>query len=535
MTETTRAAGGVLASLGAGQFVMAIDSTAMNVSIVAVAQDVGTDVTGVQTAITAYTLVMASLMVTGGKVGQMIGHKKAFLVGAGIYAAGSLTTAMAPNLAVLLIGWSLLEGIGAALILPAIVSLVASNVPIEGRSKAYGLVAAAGAIAVAVGPLVGGLFTTYLSWRWVFVGEVVLVAVIIVASRGMVSSPPDGTTTIDLPGAVLSALGLGLVVFGLLRAGVWGFVSPKPGAPEVLGLSLAFVVMIAGVAVLWAFVAWEQRLLDRGREPLVDTSLLRIPQLRTGLSSAGFQFFLQSGLFYLISLYLNVAVGLSAIGSGLRLMPLSITLLAGAVLVPRLFPHTSPRAIVRLGFAGLIGGVLLLIVLLHFGDGPGVVSGPLVLAGLGIGALASQIANVTVAAVPEERNGEVGGLQNTATNLGASIATALAGAVLVATLTSGLIQGLSGNSDVPADLVASARVELSAGVPFVSDVQLDAALAESGLDDRTAAAIKEENTDARIAALRTALGVVALAGVAALFVSRRLPEVQPGSAPVAAA
>jgi MFS family permease len=535
MTSTTASTGGVLATLGAGQFVMAIDSTAMNVSIVAVAQDVGTDITGVQTAITAYTLVMASLMVTGGKIGQMIGHKKAFLLGAAIYASGSLTTALAPNLVVLLIGWSLLEGIGAALILPAIVSLVATNVPIEGRGKAYGLVAAAGAIAVAVGPLLGGLFTTYLSWRWVFAGEVVLVAVIIVAARGMVSSPPDSSTKLDVPGAVLSALGLGLLVFGILRAGVWGFVSPKPGSPEVLGLSVSFVLMVAGAAVLWLFVAWEQRVAARGHEPLVDTSLLRVAQLRTGLSSAGFQFFLQSGLFYLISLYLSVAVGLSAIGTGARLMPLSITLLAGAVLVPRLFPTASPRRVVRLGFVFLIGGVLLLIVLLHFGDGPGVVSGPLVLAGLGIGTLASQIANVTVASVPEDRSGEVGGLQNTATNLGASVATALAGAVLVATLTTGLIQGLSSNPDVPDELLAAAEVELSAGVPFLSDVQLDDALAASGLDETTAAAIKDENADARIAALRTALGVIALAGVAALFVSRRMPEVQPGSAAPAAA
>ena len=535
MTDAARTAAPVLASLGAGQFVMAVDSTAMNVSIVSVAQDVGTDITGIQTAITLYTLVMASLMVTGGKVGQMIGHKRAFLIGAAIYASGSLTTALAPNLTVLLIGWSFLEGVGAALILPAVVALVASNVPVERRAAAYGLVAAAGAVAVAVGPLLGGLCTTYLSWRWVFAGEVVLVAVIIVASRNMRSAPPDPGVRIDVIGALLSALGLGLVVFGVLRSGVWGFVSPKPGAPDVLGLSMAFVLMAVGALVLRLFVRWEQHVVERGREPLVDTSLFGIAQLRTGLSTAGFQFFLQGGLFYLIALYLNIAVGLSAIGTGARLMPLSIALLASAVLVPRLFPQVSPQLVVRLGFAALITGTLLLIVLLHFGDGAGVVSGPLVLAGLGTGALASQVSNVIVASVPEERNGEVGGLQNTATNLGSSISTALAGAVLVAALTTGLVQGLASNPAVPPELLASAEVELSAGVPFVSDAQLDDALAASGLDPEVADAIREENADARVQALRTALGVIALGGIVALFASRRLPTVQPGRAAVPAA
>src|SRR5207344_3256793 len=160
----------VLLTLGAGQFLMTLDSSVMNVSIATVAEDVGTTITGIQTAITLYTLVMAMLMITGGKVGSMIGRKRAFSIGCVIYGAGSLTTALAPNLTVLIIGWSVLEGIGAALILPAIVALVAGNFPPEARPRAYGLVMGAGAIAIAVGPLIGGFATTYFSWRWVFAG-----------------------------------------------------------------------------------------------------------------------------------------------------------------------------------------------------------------------------------------------------------------------------------------------------------------------------------------------------------------------------
>src|SRR6476646_361389 len=170
---------------------MMLDSSVMNVSIATVAKDVGTTVTGIQTAITLYTLVMASFMITGGKIGQIIGRKRAFAIGCVIYGCGSLTTALAPSLTVLLIGWSLLEGIGAALIMPAIVALVASNFGRSERPRAYGLVASAGAIAVAAGPLIGGLFTTYASWRYVFVGEVVIVLAILVVARRIADAPPD--------------------------------------------------------------------------------------------------------------------------------------------------------------------------------------------------------------------------------------------------------------------------------------------------------------------------------------------------------
>src|SRR6476469_2685344 len=174
------AAKAVLITLAAAQFVMILDASVMNVSIATVAADLGTTVSGIQTAITLYTLVMAALMITGGKIGAIIGHKRAFAIGCVIYGAGSLTTSLAPNLTVLIIGWSGLEGIGAALIMPAIVGLVASNFGRDDRPRAYGLVASAGAIAVASGPLIGGLFTTYASWRWVFAGESIVVAVILV-------------------------------------------------------------------------------------------------------------------------------------------------------------------------------------------------------------------------------------------------------------------------------------------------------------------------------------------------------------------
>ena len=236
-----RAASGsglILLTLASGQFLMTLDSSVMNVSIATVAKDVGTTVTGIQTAITLYTLVMASLMITGGKIGQILGRKRAFAIGCVIYGCGSFTTAISPSLPVLMIGWSLLEGVGAALILPAIVALVASNFRRRERPRAYGLVASAGAIAVAAGPLIGGLFTTYLSWRWVFVGEVLIVLAILVLGPADRRRAAGHAARLDLVGTVLSAARPrpDRVRHPHARAS-WGFVQPKPDAPTWLGLS----------------------------------------------------------------------------------------------------------------------------------------------------------------------------------------------------------------------------------------------------------------------------------------------------------
>ena len=199
-SAAAKASGLVLLTLATGQFVMALDMTVMNTAIATVAEDVGTDVIGIQTAITLYTLVMASFMITGGRVGEIIGRKRAFTIGCIVYACGSLTTALSHSLTVLIIGWSFLEGFGAVLIMPAIVALVASNFARSERPRAYGLVAAAGAIAAAVGPVIGGLFTTYASWRWVFVGEVLIVIVILALARRVNDTPAEKGAKLDLVG-----------------------------------------------------------------------------------------------------------------------------------------------------------------------------------------------------------------------------------------------------------------------------------------------------------------------------------------------
>jgi Na+/melibiose symporter-like transporter len=320
------------------------------------------------------------------------------------------------------------------------------------------------------------------------------------------------------------------VVLGILRAGAWGLIRPKPDAPQWLGLSPAIWLMLGGGVVLWMFLAWENHRVQKRREPLVNPEILRNRTLRAGLTSFFFQYLLQAGLFFTVPLFLSVALGLSAIATGVRLLPLSATLLLAAVGVPKLFPNVSPRRVVCIGFIALFAGIVIMVGALDAGAGAEIVTWPMLLAGLGVGCLASQLGSITVSSVPDEQTGEVGGLQNTVTNLGASLGTAIAGAVLISALTASFMTGIQNNPAVPGDIKSKAKVELTAGVPFVSDADLKKALSTAGVPQQTADAILDENATARLDALRSALAVLALFALLAVVFTLRLPTRQPAAA-----
>ena len=383
-------------------------------------------------------------------------------------------------------GWSFLEGIGAALIMPAVVALVASNFERAERPRAYGLVAAAGAIAVAAGPLIGGLFTTYWSWRYVFVGEVLIAGVILLMARRMADTEPE-QAKLDLVGTLL--------VCHWARAhrvrhpagryvGVRRTRNPARQSGWASHRSSGWSSREASSC--WSSSHGSGDGSPPATPPWSTRPCCRIRQLRGGLTAFFFQYLLQAGLFFTIPLFLSVALGLSAIETGVRVLPLSITLLIAAIGVPRVFPDASPRRVARFGFVMLFAGIVVLVAALDAGAGPEIVTWPMLLAGLGIGALASQLGSVTVSSVPDEQSGEVGGLQNTVTNLGASIGTALAGAVLISVLTTSLLTGIQSNPDVPEDLSSQAQVELAGGVPFISDADLEKSLEDAGVHGETA-------------------------------------------------
>jgi hypothetical protein len=380
--------------------------------------------------------------------------------------------------------------------------------------------------------LIGGAVTTLWTWRLVFVGEVVIVAAIVLLTRRIKDVEPEGAGhRIDVVGVVLSAAGLGLAVYGVLRSSEWGWVLAKESAPSLWGLSLTLVLIVAGALVTWIFFWWEERVIAAGKEPLVQTSLLRNAQLAGGMTMFFFQFMIQAGLFFAVPLYLSVALGLSAFETGVRLMPLSITLLLAAVGIPKIWPQASPRSVVRWGLAALLAGVASLILALEAGAGPEIVTVPMLLAGLGVGALASQLGAVTVSSVGDELTGEVGGLQNTATNLGASLGTALVGSVLVTALSASFFAGIEDNPDVPDETVTAGETALVSGVPFLSDEQLESALREAGLPEDQVQAIREENEVARIDGLRLSLSVLVLLALLALYLTRLLPVAAVGADP----
>ena len=276
--------------------------------------------------------------------------------------------------------------------------------------------------------------------------------------------------------------------------------------------------------MIGALVLWEGRMEERGGEPLFRPSLFRSVRLTGGLVAFFFQFMIQSGLFFTVPLFLSVVLELSAVQTGVRILPLSVTLLLAAVLIPRLAPRASPRLVARVGLLAILAGTLVLVGGLDPTANAGIVLIPMALVGLGVGSLASQLGAITVSGAPESQSAQVGGLQNTFTNFGASLGTALVGAVLIGTLTSGLVHGVSNNPAIPPTVSTKAAVQIEGGVPFLSDTQVREALASTDLSPESRAAVVSENASARLYGLRSALWVVVLLTLAALFCTGLLPR-----------
>jgi Na+/melibiose symporter-like transporter len=310
----------------------------------------------------------------------------------------------------------------------------------------------------------------------------------------------------------------------VLRSSEWGWVLPKEGGPSWLSLSPTVWFTVGGLFVVWLFFQWESRLEARGAEPLVSPSMLRNAQLVGGLTMFFFQYMVMMGVFFTVPLFLSVVLGLSALGTGVRLLPLSLSLLAAAVGIPRFLPDVSPRLMVRVGLLLLLAGTLVLLGAIDADSGPEVVFVPMLLIGLGIGALLSQLGAVTVSAVPDELSSEVGGVQNTMTNLGASFGTALAGSILIASLTAAFIQNIEASPHVPPEVTAQAKVELAGGIPFLSDKDLEEALTEAGVNEQIQDDVLQANADARIVGLQRALAALAIIALVALFFTGLVPR-----------
>jgi EmrB/QacA subfamily drug resistance transporter len=507
------------------QYLMVLDTTVMNVSIATLVEDLHTTVTGVQGAITLYTLVMAVAMIPGGKLGDRWGRRRAFRIGLIVYAIGSALTAISPNVTVLYLGWSVIEGLGAALIMPALPALIAGNFAAERRAQAYGILAAAAAAAAATGPIIGGYVTTEFSWRWIFLAESVICMVILTRTGVIAEAERGPKARFDLLGAGLSATGLGLIVYGVVRSSSWGWILPKSSSsPAILGLSPVVWLLLGGLGVLWLFMAHETRVAHAGADPLVAPGVFANRQLRSGLQVLLSQYLIQSGMFFAVPLFLSIVLGLSALETGVAILPLSITLVLAAVLTPRFAPRAAPRLVVRIGLGVMLVATVIMFASITAEATAKALTPALLVMGFGIGLLASQLGNVIVSSVPVERSSEVGGLQYTAQNLGASLGVALVGAVLIAGLSTSMAKAVEASPTLDTAVKQQAGVALESGVAFVSDAQLEAALSTTGIDQAQRDEIVQINTDARLDALRQAMAAIALFVVFALFFTGPLPK-----------
>ncbi len=516
--------------LAAAQFVMVLDSSVMNVSISQIVADLDTTVTGVQGAITMYTLVMAAFMLVGAKLGDIWGRDRAFGIGLAVYGLGSLTTALSPNLYVLLFGWSLVEGLGAVLVIPAIAALTAANYEGKDRAFAYGIIGGVAGAAIAVGPVIGGWVTTYYSWRYVFVGEVVIVIAVLLLRKRMQAAPrPEHPPKLDVGGAAFSALGLGLIVFGILQSSKWGWIWPLD-APTIdgheitpLGFSLVPFLITGGVLLLWCFGLWEERRATLGLDALLDRTLLTIAALRAGLSTLMSQQLVLMGTFFVLPVYLQVVLGFDAFETGKRLLPMSITMLAAALTGPKLVTRLPPRAIVRIGLLAMGLAALVMTATIDVTLNETGFKLSLALFGVGAGLLMSQLGNVIMSSAPQEKTNEAGGLQGTAQNLGASLGTALIGSVLLTGLLTGFNDRIAQN---PA-LSDSTKTQISAatedGIEIVTAEQVHAAVIAAGATAAEADAITADYSEAELDALKKAMLAVALLALLSIVFTHRLP------------
>ncbi len=517
---------GPLVALAIAQFLMVLDQSVMNVSISQLVVDFDTSVTTIQAVITLYSLIMAMFMLAGGKIGDIIGRRKAFVIGLVIYGTGSAVTAVAPTVAILTLGWSVLEGLGAALVLPALVALVAGNYRGSLRGVAYAVIGGMAGAGIAVGPILGGWATTELTWRVVFVGEVVLVLVILAMSRKIVDAPRTGPPVqLDGVGAALSAVGLGTIVLAVLMASTWGWVQPKQSPIEPFGFAVTPFVLAAGAAVLWLFVRWERRREAAGKDPLVHLDLLKVPTLSSGLSGLFAQNLVLMGVFFGLPLYLQLVIGLDALETGVRMLPVSLAMLVTSAIGSKLSRTQGPRRIVRTGLSVTVLAILGLLATIQPSLADVAFGVSMALLGVGMGLIVSQLGNVVQSSVDASGRGEAGGLQFTGQQLGSSLGIALVGAIVLGGLSTSFLANIGENSQLDAEVVAQVEERVTAaGLDFVTVAAAEEAATAAGLDQASVDLLVEDYQAAQLKSLRTGLLVGAALALLALLSTANLPR-----------
>jgi len=420
--RTARSMRSVLLPLALAQFICSFAGSNMNVMINDISTDLDTTVQGVQTAITIFLLVMAALMIPGGKLTDRWGRKRCFTIGLTVYGIGALMSAVSPGLGVLILGNSIFEGVGTALLIPPVYILTTMLfVDLTSRARAFGVISGMGGIGAAAGPLLGGLITTAISWRAAFVFQALVVAAIVLLSRG-IKDPvaPDPTRPFDTAGAILSAAGLICVVTGILQADN--------------NLALMAVLIAVGALLLFWFFRHVRAMELRGEEPLLSSSLFRNRTSNLGLITQNVQWLILIGTAFVVSAYLQVVRGYNAIQTGVIFTAATGGILVSSLAAERLAKRYTQRSLILVGFVTTLGGIVLLLAMVKGSPSPWAFAPGLLLVGLGVGVMLTPSVNVVQSSFPDEKQGEISGLSRSVSNLGSSLGTAVAGTILVAGL-----------------------------------------------------------------------------------------------------
>jgi MFS family permease len=413
----------MLIPLALAQFICSFAGSNMNVMINNISHDLNTTVQGVQVAITLFLLVMAALMIPGGKLTDRWGRKRCFTLGLSIYAVGALLSAVSPNLGVLILGNSILEGVGTALLIPPVYILTTMLFgDLKSRAQAFGVISGMGGVGAAMGPLIGGLITTAISWRAAFVFQAVVVGVIVVLSRRIKDPvPPDPTRPFDVVGAILSAVGLVVLVMGILAADQ--------------NVALTAVLLAAGSLTIGGFIVWIRTRERDGREPLLSMKLFQNRTSNLGLVTQNVQWLMLMGTSFVVSAYLQVIRGYNAIQTGVIFTAATLGILASSLAAGRLAKRFQQRSLILTGFVTTIAGIGFLLGIVKHSPSAWAFAPGLLLIGLGLGVMLTPSVNIVQSAFPEQRQGEISGLSRSVSNLGSSLGTAIAGTILVSGLT----------------------------------------------------------------------------------------------------
>ena len=522
----------ILIALCMAQFINAYDTTAMNVAVTSVVKSLGTTVSGVQSALVLYSLVMASFMLIGGKLGDVWGRRATFTIGISMYGVGALITAFSMGLPMMIVGWSLLEGLGSALMIPAIFAIVGTIFPAgKPRISAFAAVGAMAAMGAALGPLICGFLSTYLTWRVSFLLEVVIVlATLALSTRIKAPKQKRPPAKLDYLGAVLSALGLALVVLGVLQASKYGWTAarvPMLGWGRTLipegGISPVIPFVVVGVVVLVLFALWERHMLKAGKDALLNIGMLKNRAVLFGLLAIIAFMFMQAGFLFVTPVFMQMALGYTAFHSGLLILPMTIAIIIVATRVSKLTQIVAPKLIVQIGMLVFVAGILLIAMELKATAQQWEFLPGMIVAGIGIGLINAPLMNITQGAVPAKEQSEISGLSRAMSNLGGAFGTAVAGAVLMSTLIatfSGAVQQYTG---IPASEKARVIHDLRYDAQTVSNAQVTIYLKSKNEPAELAQKFVQFNQEARNKGLQNALIAIGVLGLFGFVMSCFLP------------